>query len=80
MALMRSFESRLPYLLSAVLLTGCGMKTVMAPNLSPDAKVQAVLEQTAYGGAAGGGTDWALYLSKANGGRRSTHGSYYRYS
>jgi hypothetical protein len=67
---MCGFESGLPYLLAAVSLTGCGMKTVMAPDLSPDAKVQAVLEQTAHGGAAGGGTEWALYLSEANGDRR----------
>jgi hypothetical protein len=67
---MRLFKSTLAYSWAAVLLTGCGMKTVMAPDLSPDAKVQAVLEQTAYGGAAGGGTEWALYLSEANGDRR----------
>jgi hypothetical protein len=46
------------------------MKTVMASDLSPDAKVQAGLEETAYGGAAGGGTVWALYLREANDARQ----------
>ena len=67
---MATFNIPLSYSLATVLLTGCGMKTVMAPELSSDGKVLAVLEQTAYGGAAGGGTEWALYLSEANGDRR----------
>jgi len=67
---MRIFGNILTGGLATMSLAGCGMKTVMAPNISPDAKVQAILEQTAYGGAAGGGTEWALYLSGVNGSRR----------
>jgi hypothetical protein len=67
--LMRIIGNILACGLATMCLAGCGTKTVMAPNISPDTKVHAVLEQTAYGGAAGG-TEWVLYLSDANGSRR----------
>ena len=66
---MRSFKSTHSYVIAAFVLTGCGMKTVMTPEVSPDGKAQAALVDTDYGGAAGG-TEWALYLSEPNGDRR----------
>jgi hypothetical protein len=66
---MRRLGTALTCALAMMSLIGCGTKTVMTPQISPDAQVHAVLEQTMYGGAAGG-TDWALYLSNASGGER----------